>query len=373
MKDKKIIRWVFKVFLVWRLLTFLAAFLAIRIMPFKPSFPYWESTLMPFGSPLFWSWANFDGVHYLGIAKLGYFAQFTQAFFPLYPLVVRWLNFIFGNLLFTGLLISNFCFFLSLYFLYKLVILDFSHKIAKRVVILLIFFPTSFYFAGFYTESLFLLLILGGFYALRKQKWVSAGFLGVLASLTRLVGVFLVPAFLLEAYQQKKKKGFWPFLFCLLPSLGLLAYMAYLKDKFSDALYFLHAQPFFGASRSDRIVLLYQVFWRYFKMFLTVKDPLVYFNVTLEFIITVIFILLLISAFYKKLRSSYLLFASLAFLAPTLTGTFSSMPRYVLVLFPGFIVLALMKSKKLYYFLILISLLLLIFSTMLFIRGYWVA
>src|SRR3989338_7634876 len=33
-------------------------------------------------------WANFDGVHYLSIAERGY-VQYEQAFFPLYPVLVR--------------------------------------------------------------------------------------------------------------------------------------------------------------------------------------------------------------------------------------------------------------------------------------------
>lgn len=373
MKDKKIFLWILKIFLVWRVLTLAAAFFAIQKIPFKPSFPYWESILVPYGSPLFWSWANFDGVHYLGIARQGYFAQFTQAFFPLYPLLIRWLNIVFDNLLFTGLLVSHVFLIIALYFFYKLIILDSSSKTAKRAILFLLFFPTAFFFASFYTESLFLSLLLGGFYSLRKKKWLLAGFLGALASLTRLVGVFLVPAFLLEACQQRKKRGVWPCLACLLPFLGLLGYMAYLEKNFSDALYFLHAQPFFGASRSDKIILLYQVFWRYFKMFLTVKDRLVYFNITLEFATTCLFLVLIILGFRRKLKLSYLLFSSLAFLAPTLTGTLSSMPRYVLILFPGFIILGQIKSKTICYLLLVISCLLFLFCTMLFIRGYWIA
>lgn len=373
MQDKKILIWLFKVFFMWRLLTLFFAYLAIKLIIFKPSFPYWESILKPYGSPLFWSWANFDGVHYLGIAKNGYFAQYTQAFFPFYPLLVRWSNFLFNNLLFGGLFISHFSFMVTLYFLYKIIILDFSEKVAKKTIIFFTFFPTSFYFASFYTESLFMCLLLASFYCLRKEKLFFSGFLGALASFTRLIGILIIPAFLWETIVVKKKKNFLSLISCFLPLIGLSAYMFFLQKNFADALYFLHAQPFFGASRSDKIVLLYQVFWRYFKMFLSVKDPLVYFNVSLEFFITVLFLILLILVYKKKLNNSYLIFSILAYILPTLTGTFSSMPRYVLVLFPCFMALGLVKKKRDFFLLLFFSGILLMFCTMLFIRGYWVA
>ncbi len=78
---------------------------------------------------------------------------------------------------------------------------------------------------------------------------------------------------------------------------------------------------------------------------------------------------------YLKRWYSYLIFMVLAFIAPTLTGTFSSLPRYALVLFPSFILLSLWAEKyrwiKILYPLLAIPLL--IFCLILFTRGYWVA
>jgi len=82
---------------------------------------------------------------------------------------------------------------------------------------------------------------------------------------------------------------------------------------------------------------------------------------------------LLILAFRKKMRTSYLVFGSLAFVLPTLSGTFSSLPRYVLVLFPAFIYLGMIKSKLIQFGLWVIFGLLLIISAALFYQGYWIA
>jgi hypothetical protein len=64
------------------------------------------------------------------------------------------------------------------------------------------------------------------------------------------------------------------------------------------------------------------------------------------------------------------------YLIPTLSGSFSSLPRYVLVLFPGFILMAVWLSKKsrwLQTAVLLILFLALGIATALFARGYWVA
>lgn len=109
-------------------------------------------------------------------------------------------------------------------------------------------------------------------------------------------------------------------------------------------------------------------------MILTVdKTNPIYFTVWLELVISLYALGLLIWAYIKKVRPSYLIFSFISFIIPTLTGTFSSMPRYVLVLFPIFIVLALIENKYLRYFIFSIHIILLFICTMLFTRGYWIA
>ena len=117
--------------------------------------------------------------------------------------------------------------------------------------------------------------------------------------------------------------------------------MNYLNYAFGDPLLFYSVQNDFGAQReTGRIVMLYQVFWRYVKMLLTVKvSSLLYYRVILEFLAGLFGLILSILSF-RDVRKSYALFAFLAYILPTLTGTFSSMPRYVLPLFPLFVVLS---------------------------------
>ena len=371
---KQSYNWLLKVFILWRLGLLAIAALAIKLLPFKPSFPYAEVLLQPHGSPLFWSWANFDGVHYLGIATQGYFAQFTQAFFPLYPLLVRLLDQLINNTILTGLLISHISFFAFLVVFYRLLRLDVTHKIAQRAILFLVLFPTSFFFGSVYTESLFMLFIVTAFYLMRQRHFVWAGLAGALAASTRILGIVLIPALILEYSQYSKKKFNLSWLVVLLPAAGLLLYMYYLNQAFHDPVYFLHAQPAFGAERSgSKLILLYQVFWRYTKMLTTVPfTSLLYYTVSQEFVSALIFLFLSLLTF-KFTRRSYAAFTALAYLIPTLTGTFSSLPRYVLVLFPAFIILAKIKNSQLRFALLAVSALLLAINTALFTRGFWVS
>src|SRR5258708_2790598 len=136
-------------FFVWRLLLFLIAYLSPFFIPnFGGRFPYYQSLLISTHLPYWiWGFANFDGVHYITIAQHGYIAQYTQAFFPFYPILIHLLN-LFESPLLTGLVLSNFFFFLALFFLYKLFLDDYSPTDSFKALILLVSFPTAFYFGA---------------------------------------------------------------------------------------------------------------------------------------------------------------------------------------------------------------------------------
>src|SRR3989344_8027634 len=121
------------VFFIWRLLLFLIAYFAnFFISDFGNQFPYSQEVLKSTGLPNWaWSFGNFDGVHYVRIAQDGYAYQFTQAFFPLYPILIRLVSYItFGNFLISALLISNLAFLVGLFLFYQLIRKNFNEKIA---------------------------------------------------------------------------------------------------------------------------------------------------------------------------------------------------------------------------------------------------
>jgi len=367
-----------KYVMVWRIVLTLVVAGAIYFLPYKPSFPFWDLILIPMGPRLVHAWGNFDGVHYLVIATHGYqsaFSGLTQAFFPLYPLMIRWLTPLVTNMVVTGVVISTVCFWLGLVLLERLLSFDEKKDAVRRTVFFLIKTPTSFFFTSVYNESLFFLLMILTFYWARSGRFWWAGIFGALATATRIVGVFLIPAIIVEFFQQRQKRnlGWSGILAGFLPLVGIGSYMYYLKRVFGDPLLFYHVQSELGVGRENRLILFYQVLWRYGKMLIDVpKNNLLFYTVTLELASALVVLGLLIWA-AKKLRSSYVLYGILAFLAPTLTGTFTSMPRYVLVLFPAYIIAAREIKGKRFFWLALFSGILLIINTALFIQGYWVA
>lgn len=331
-------KFILSVLLVWRMNLEILAWLGRKLIPLREGF---------LGPTV---WANFDGVHYLSIAQNGYY-QFEQAFFPLYPLLIRSLGRLLrGNFVLAGMMISHLSLLGVLILLWKLLALVEMEEIRKWAIVFLLFFPTSFFFGSVYTESLFLFLVLLSFYALKERKWWMY-FLGAsLASVTKFVGVFL-----------------------LVP-IGLLIYMIYLTRSYGDPLFFIHAQPAFGAERSGgKIILLPQVIFRYLKIFLTVPLKTYNYWIAVLELLTLIWVLFLLYLGWKKnLPRFWLFFSLLAVVGPTLTGSLSSMPRYALAAFPIFIIPSLWKNKKAKIILLTIYYFLFTILTILFTRGFFI-
>lgn len=372
-KNQEALKFIGLIFAVWQFCLIILASASLKFLPVR------DHTYIFPGSPLILAVrANFDGIHYLRISSGGY-SLHQQAFFPLYPTLINLLRSgLHINHLFSGIIISNVSLLIFLFFFYKLIELDWDGSTARTTLIFFLAFPASFFLGMVYSESLFLVLAVTSFYCARKGRWLLAGILGGLASYTRILGVFLLPALVIEWAKQghlkNLKSKFKSLAFLSLVPCGLFYYMAFLWRKYKDPLMFVHVQPYFGAGRSGgKIILLYQVFWRYIRMALTTKfDPL-YFTVWLEFLSAVFFLLFIFLSFKKKIRLSYLIFAVAAYVLPTLSGTLSSFPRYALPLFPCFILLGTIKNKLAKTALAIIFSILSAISAAFFFRGYWIS
>lgn len=396
MISKSDLKKILLIFISWRVGLFVLGFLASFILKYDPSFPYADGLLDIFNLPQWiYSWANFDGVHYITIAQKGYVGTaYIQAFFPLFPGLVYFLNLIIHNALISGLVISNLSFLALLITWFIFIKKKFNKKFAYSSILILLLFPTSLFFGAFYTESLFLTLVLFTFIFVEKKQYLLASFFIFLASSTRIIGILLIPAVLIEIlFSNTKfsnlswnliknkvlniKKYIKPSLIISLGSLGLFLYMAYLNNEFKDPLYFFHVQSEFGGVRQENLISYPQVVYRSIKILLTVSPTnFAYLTYLQNFISgTVVLGIILYSLKIKQIRLSYVVFSLLAFFVPPLTGTFSSMPRYILVCFPIFIVLASWAEKnKIFKYLLYLSFtLLLIINTILFIQGYWLA
>jgi hypothetical protein len=153
---------------------------------------------------LSWMWSKWDSGHFLQIARHGYLNEGEERFFivflPLYPFLIHCGAFFIHSYEWAGVIISNLSLFIAGCYLYYLIRLDFNRHIARYAVLLLMFFPFSFFGGIVYSDSLFLALSIMTFYYLRKINWAVAACCGFLASLTRNFGVLLVAPALVELF-----------------------------------------------------------------------------------------------------------------------------------------------------------------------------
>lgn len=369
--------------LIWRELLFIPLFFA-KYIPFRKGYDFttlwgYADSYWPVAHRLLYPWANFDGVHYLTIAGQGY--SDNGRFMPLYPILIGFFNFLTSNRnpygalpFFAGLLLSNVFLLGALTVLYKLISLDYPNKTAIRSIFLLLLFPTSFFLGSIYSESLFLLLCAGSLYLSRKGNWHAAGFLGALASATRIVGIVLLPALLIEYFSQKKR-SFQKLVWIFFTPFGAIVYAIYNYMRWGNPFYFLTAHGDLANGRStSSIITPPQTVYRYFKM-LTGISPTLYewWIVLLEFSVFCFAILAFYVMWKKKVRYSYMMFALLGFMVPVLSGTLTGLPRYIAPLFPFFLGMGLIKNKAFYIVYAFVGVILTIVLLMLFARGYYIA
>lgn len=197
---------------------------------------------------------RWDSIHLEHIALHGYSSQRLAAFFPLYPLLARAAGAVSGSLLLGGWLVSLGAFAIGLYFVHRLTELELGPHAARRTVWLLACFPAALFFSAFYTESLFLALTAGAIYAARRGSFGWAGVLGALASATRNTGVLVaVPIALLYLYGPRADRpgpGRHPLradaLWILLVPAGLVAFTVYQAVRFGDPVATWHVQTYWS-------------------------------------------------------------------------------------------------------------------------------
>src|SRR5215210_3271760 len=161
--------------------------------------------------PLLAPLARWDSVWYLRITDNGYGESTTRvAFFPLYPLLVRGVGTGFGGsrgaLLVAAYAVSLAAFLAALMLLHRLAELELGRRLARSTLVLLALFPAAVYFGAPYSESLFLLLAVGMFYAARTGHWAWAGACAGLASATRSAGLLLAIPFALIWWSSRPRR-----------------------------------------------------------------------------------------------------------------------------------------------------------------------
>jgi len=338
-------------------------------------------------STLWKSWGHWDSGYFTAIARYGYTNYSTTAFFPLYPLLERGLMYATHNNPFiAGLIVSNLAGLGIFVILYRLIREDFNADQAERAVLYLALFPTAFYLASGYNESLFIFFTVLNFYQLRHGNWWWAGFFGFLASLTRSVGILLVVAFYYEYLRQHqfqlKALHLNALAGVLIPG-GMTLFALWCYIQYHDPLAFSHAQANWNrylAFPGYGIILSIQ--------HIQTSTGLLSFqalrNMTdlLPDLFILLFIILSFVGPWRLPRQlwvygiyAFLLYAFLQLFPNGGTGLFplESVGRFMLEVFPAFIVMAAAgKNKTFHLSYLLVSGAILFFLLTQFLVGHWV-
>jgi len=335
------------------------------------------------------TWYHWDVGAYASVAAQGYSSLHDTVFFPLWPLLLRGVGSLFGGSLVSyyvaGLLLANIFFYLALVIFYCLLAVDFDAAIARNALFYLSFAPYGLYFFAGYTESLFLLLCLLVFFCLQHEHWWLAGLCGFLAALTRSQGVLLVVPFMVvlvrrfwlhreQTTWQQKLRVCFP---ALLVPLGVMVFMVYLAITKHDPLAFSTQEAVFW--RRHLTIPLISIVAAFQALFhLAWLEDL--FLLNFLDIASVIAVLALLAVGWKQLPLHYNLFALALILfnisyPQGVVEPLTAAPRYMVIVFPVYVVLATWGSKqpRIDRIITVCSLLVFTINTILFISHFWVA
>jgi hypothetical protein len=351
---------------------------------------------------------NWDGLWYRLVAIEGYEgASAKAAFWPLMPWMMEVVGDTFGIAYETaGYLITNLCFLVALVLLYRLLIIDFDQRTSATALWVIALFPTSLFFSAVYTESPFLMLMVGALLAARLDRWWLAGAVGLLAALTRSYGVFLVLPFALIYIQNNgfEIRRYIPRgLALIMPVGGPLIFSQHLDrvqgnfwawrdvqeqwNRYSAMPWETLRYAFSQSPRGAELRIKDGADWNWLDQLVTnaswglvtsrewrtsVAD-----SDTLELICTIAFLGLALIGLRRLplYMSAYLIPGLLVPLfQPSSVHALMSMPRFGLTLFPLFVVIAtLISGRAIAKALAVISTIFLILLTIQFSQWYWVS
>ena len=290
--------------------------------------------------------ARWDAVWYHSIAADGYHGagggrDANVGWYPLYPLLLRWTAALLrAPILWTGIAISIAALLPALILAADLFAQWGGPGAAVPGIAALLLFPTSFYFASVYSESLFLLTTVAAIWAARRRKWALAAAAGFAAALTRLPGVLLALPLTAYAARSPREDGrIGAVAAAVAPLAGAAVFPVYLWSRWGDPLLYLHDR-LVGSSVSPKPVWALAVaIAREARARLgaggRIDDPSFVFQIAAA----ILFSGLTVALLRRRLVPEGL-YVGATLLLLLDSGTLAGFDRYALVLFPGFFVLS---------------------------------
>jgi hypothetical protein len=272
-------------------------------------------------------WERFDTLWYLHIAAHGYDRPDAVVFFPLYPNLVKIMTLLFPPMA-AALLTSTLAAFFLFWGLQELLLSEAPPKLVHQSVLLCAAWPASFIFFAGYPESLLFALIVWSLCMARRDRWLAAAALGLVAALTKAVGVVVVVPLLIMALRHNLRHTRIRALPLFLVPLGPAGFLGYLQWTGHGAL-----ASSYGQYWRTSMAMPWTTLWASVDAMARRPDPILGLN---------LICLLLISGLvaWSRLRIEYLLYCAAAivvFLCKETTPPLQSMMRYLLIVFPAFV------------------------------------
>ena len=166
-----------------------------------------------------WLKLDTDAPHYISIAENGYVTtgndMYSIVFLPLFPMLIRAFNYLFGNSFVSAMVINTVCTGAAAGVIYELALCDMGRRSARNTVVFAFTMPAAIFYVAPMSEALFLLLSALTLLSVRKGKFWLGAVMGALASFTRSVGIIMIVPFVAEAivyavrrYREREGKGF---------------------------------------------------------------------------------------------------------------------------------------------------------------------
>jgi hypothetical protein len=296
----------------------------------------------------------------------------TYAFFPLYPVMLFLMNFLFNNIQLTAFVVSNLFLLANFLSLYYIISKFYSENIAIKTIFLVFLFPFSIFYRSYYPEGLFLFLLVWFCFFLIQKKWFFSSVIMSLLLVTRPNGLFLSVIFFYSFFQALRKKelslkkavGYTFFSFI---PFGLWLYFCFVQT--GNALFWYSVQSVWFQSSSIVFPLLHNLtslfsFWKLpFHSWHESKID--------TFVAVSAVTILLVSKKYLKPQLWWVSFFLVVM--PLLTKDTMSYSRYQIVSFPLFIFLAERLNNKAYSAVVGVFFLLLFITSLFFVNWFWLA
>jgi len=304
-----------------------------------------------------------DAGFYLGIAEHGYSVHLPArtAFFPLYPALIRLVGFLVRSDVLAGVAISATCLLAALIFLHRLTELELGKRAANATVLLIAFAPLSFFFSAVYTESLFLMLSVGALLAMRRDHLKLAGVLAALAALTRPTGFLLAIPLVIAVLRQDRRVD-RRLLWAAMPVAAFAGYLAALALAGFQWLAPFHAEAGWQRETVGPLIGIAAAVARAFRgasAIISGSDPVYHpslfgpLSVSAESILllgVLVLVCVVLRQCFRRLPLEYsgyaLLAVAMCLSSPTIDQPLASFDRYVLTIFPLWMVAGAWIAKR---------------------------